>query len=229
LLFRRQSTRTARRLHRLGGAALFTDPTLAQPLADQGLLHRLSPETLVDDDVLLTAARDGLRDGHWISDVPHVLAQRGRLPRGRGGGRRTTVGVRVVRQPRHPLRPHGGLDRKIADLLTSKKNSPVIYVPQLAEVPPAATSEVYIFSNGIQPEHRGPLGFQGDVFPTAPGDAQYSPLRSLELVTWKNPRSARELTAAADVLAAQKAGELSLTSPGIVINMPFLAWPSGHR
>jgi len=61
------------------------------------------------------------------------------------------------------------------------------------------------------------------------GDAQYSRLRSLELVTWKNPRSARELTAAADVLAAQKAGELSLTSPGIVINMPFLAWPSGHR
>jgi len=120
-------------------------------------------------------------------------------------------------------------DRKIADLLTSKKNSPVIYVPQLAEVPPAATSQVYIFSNGIQPEHRGPLGFQGDVFPTAPGDAQYSPLRSLELVTWKNPGTARELTAAADVLAAQKAGELSLTSPGIVINMPFLDWPSGHR
>ena len=28
---------------------LFTDPILAQPLADQGLLHRLSPETLVDD------------------------------------------------------------------------------------------------------------------------------------------------------------------------------------
>jgi hypothetical protein len=27
---------------------LFSDPTLAQPLAEQGLLHRLSPETLVD-------------------------------------------------------------------------------------------------------------------------------------------------------------------------------------
>lgn len=84
-------------------------------------------------------------------------------------------------------------DRKIADLLTGKMNSPVIYVPQLAEVPPAATSKVYIFSNGVQPEHRGPLGFQGDVFPTAPGDAKYSPLRSLVLVTWKNPRSARRL------------------------------------
>ncbi len=48
-------------------------------------------------------------------------------------------------------------------------------------------------------------------------------------MTWKNPGRARELTAAADVLAAQKAGELSLASPGIVINMPFLDWPSGHR
>ncbi len=28
---------------------LFTDPTLAQPLAEQGLLYRLSPETLVDE------------------------------------------------------------------------------------------------------------------------------------------------------------------------------------
>lgn len=29
---------------------LLTDPSLAQPLTDQGLLHRLSPETLVDQD-----------------------------------------------------------------------------------------------------------------------------------------------------------------------------------
>ena len=50
---------------------LFTDPTLAQPLADHGLLHRLSPETLVDqqtaealtellDDLLRTDAFDDL-------------------------------------------------------------------------------------------------------------------------------------------------------------------------
>jgi hypothetical protein len=30
---------------------LFTDPTLAQPLADQGLLHQLSPEMLIDQSV----------------------------------------------------------------------------------------------------------------------------------------------------------------------------------
>lgn len=50
---------------------LLTDPTLAQPLADQGLLHRLSPETLVDqsttealtellDDMLNQEVFDGL-------------------------------------------------------------------------------------------------------------------------------------------------------------------------
>ncbi|SDY63557.1 hypothetical protein SAMN05661080_04113 [Modestobacter sp. DSM 44400] len=120
-------------------------------------------------------------------------------------------------------------DQKIADLLTGKKNSPVVYVPELAKVPPEATSPVYIFSNGIQPEHRGPLGFQGDVFPTAPGDPGYSPLRALNLVTWKDGASPRQLTSAADVLAAQQAGELTLQQPGIIINMPFLQWPTGHR
>jgi hypothetical protein len=57
---------------------LFTDPTLAQPLADQGLLHRLSPETLVDqqtaealtellDDLLRADAFDGLnRDAAFV-------------------------------------------------------------------------------------------------------------------------------------------------------------------
>ena len=41
---------------------LLTDPTLAQPLADQGLLHRLSPETLVDQEATegLTELLDGL-------------------------------------------------------------------------------------------------------------------------------------------------------------------------
>ncbi len=57
---------------------LFTDPTLAQPLADHGLLHRLSPETLVDqqtaealtellDDLLRADAFDGLdRDAAFV-------------------------------------------------------------------------------------------------------------------------------------------------------------------
>jgi len=48
---------------------LLTDPTLAQPLADQGLLHRLSPESLVDQpttealaEILGKLLRDGAFD-----------------------------------------------------------------------------------------------------------------------------------------------------------------------
>lgn len=89
--------------------------------------------------------------------------------------RRTTISFRLVRHRGIRFAHTEVSDRKIADLLTGKMNSPVIYVPQLVEVPPAATSKVYIFSSGVQPEHRGPLGFQGDVFPTAPGDASTRP------------------------------------------------------
>ncbi len=120
-------------------------------------LHRLGGASAL---TLLLAT-----DDHWISDVPHVLAQRAEPP-----SVFASYGDRGIRFTHTEVS-----DRKIADLLTSTKNSPVIYVLQLAEAPPAATWEVYIFSNGIQPEQRGPLGVQGDVFPTAPGDAQYSP------------------------------------------------------
>lgn len=61
---------------------LLTDPTLAQPLADQGLLHRLSPETLVDqstaealtellDDMLTAGAFDGLDRNTAFAELSH--------------------------------------------------------------------------------------------------------------------------------------------------------------
>ena len=62
---------------------LFSDPTLAQPLADQGLLHRLSPEALVDqeaaeglaellDGLIGTGAFDGLeRDNHDFAELSY--------------------------------------------------------------------------------------------------------------------------------------------------------------
>ena len=61
---------------------LFTDPTLAQPLADQGLLHRLSPETLVEqqtaealtellDDLLRAGAFDALDRDTSFAEISH--------------------------------------------------------------------------------------------------------------------------------------------------------------
>jgi hypothetical protein len=118
-------------------------------------------------------------------------------------------------------------DADVAKLLTDMMDSPVLFVPSLANTPDAALSNVYVFSNGI--EGMGPLGFAPDVFDNPPGTDGYSPLRRLIMVSWVNPAEARELKSAADVLAAESAGEVVIDQPGIVINMPFVVWDGGKR
>jgi hypothetical protein len=48
-------------------------------------------------------------------------------------------------------------------------------------------------------------------------------------VKWADAAKARELKSAAEVLAAQKAGEVTITQPGVVVNMPFVVWDGGKR
>jgi len=118
-------------------------------------------------------------------------------------------------------------DPGIAEKLTAMMKSPVLHVPSLAKAPAESLAPVYVFENGIA--GKGPLGFQGDVFPSPPGTAGYTPLRSIYLVKWADPAKARELKSAGDVLAAQKAGEVTITQPGVVVNMPFVVWDGGKR
>jgi hypothetical protein len=119
-------------------------------------------------------------------------------------------------------------DPEVADALTDMMGgSPVIVVPELAEVPAAARDDVFVFANGV--EGTGPLGFQPDVFASVPGDDGYSPLRTVVLVTWHDEDEARELTSADDVRAAADAGEVELDETDTVVNMPVLTWPGGER
>lgn len=118
-------------------------------------------------------------------------------------------------------------DPGIADTLTKMMASPVIYVPALAQVPASSLATVYVFANGLA--GKGPLGFQADVFPNPPGTDGYSPLRSINVVTWADPAAARELKSAAEVITAEKAGEVTIAQPGIVVNMPFVVWDGGKR
>jgi hypothetical protein len=118
-------------------------------------------------------------------------------------------------------------DAKVAELLTDMMGSPVLVVPALAQAPNATLSNVYVFTNGIRGE--GPLGFQPDVFDNPPGTAGYSPLRALNLVTWKRLESARELKSAAEVKRAVNRAEVTSERPGVIINMPLLTWPGGRR
>ncbi len=57
----------------------------------------------------------------------------------------------------------------------------------------------------------------------------YSPLRRVNLVYWEEEKRARVLKSAAEVIDAQRAGELRIESTGIVVNMPLLTWPGGER
>jgi hypothetical protein len=118
-------------------------------------------------------------------------------------------------------------DMGVSETLTNMMESPVMYVPSLASVPAESLANVYVFTNGV--EGTGPFGFQADVFDNPPGTDGYTPLRRLNVVTWAAGASARELTSATDVLAAEAAGELTIEQPGVVINMPFIVWDGGKR
>lgn len=118
-------------------------------------------------------------------------------------------------------------DSKIAQLLTKMKGSPVLVVPSLAQAPQDMLANVYVFTNGLK--GGGPLEFQPDVFDNPPDTEGYRPLRRLNLVTWKNAQAARELKTAAEVREAIAKGEVTVEQPGVVVNMPILTWPGGHR
>lgn len=118
-------------------------------------------------------------------------------------------------------------DPGIATLLTDMMDSPVLLVPALAEVPESALANVFVFENGLT--GMGPLGFQPDVFDNPPGSEGYSPLRAVTLVSWVNADTAREITSVMELIELEQNGEVVLTQPGVVINMPFITWAGGER
>lgn len=118
-------------------------------------------------------------------------------------------------------------DPQVAALLTRMKGSPVLVVPSLANAPQDMLAKVYVFKNGVSGD--GPFDFQADVFDRPPGASGYSPLRALHFVTWKDERTARLLTSAAEVEQAASRGEIAVERTNVVINMPLLTWPSGRR
>jgi len=119
-------------------------------------------------------------------------------------------------------------DPKVAELLTNMMNSPVLVVASLAKAPEDTLADVYVFTNGVK-NGEGPFKFQADVFDRPPGKEGYTPLRRVNLVAWKEEGKARELKSAAEVKAAEAAGELETKRPGVVVNMPLLTWPGGRR
>jgi len=118
-------------------------------------------------------------------------------------------------------------DPQVAAMLTRMMGPQVLVVPSLKEIPDRLLATVFIFRNGVKGE--GPMGFQPDVFDAVPGDRAYTPLRRIVLVSWRDQRQARTLLSAEEIRLAVQQGTLGLSTPGIVVNMPMLTWPGGHR
>jgi len=112
-------------------------------------------------------------------------------------------------------------------MLTRMMGPKVIVVPRLTQASAVLLADVYVFTNGVKGE--GPFGFQSDVFDSVPGDDLYSPLRRVNLVAWNSGSSPRELRSVEQIKAAEANGEIAVTQPGVVVNMPILAWPGGQR
>ncbi|MFN2555868.1 MAG: hypothetical protein ABR592_03185 [Nitriliruptorales bacterium] len=119
-------------------------------------------------------------------------------------------------------------DPYAAGLLTGMMGgSPVLLVPELALVPDPALAAVYVFTNGVRGE--GPLGYQPDVFDSAPPDSSYRPLRRVHLVAWSPNASPVVLNSVQEIIDAERLGALTIRRSDVVVNMPFLTWPGGQR
>jgi hypothetical protein len=116
-------------------------------------------------------------------------------------------------------------DKGLANHLTNVTHSRVSYTPALGNVPPQSLGNIYVFANGIK--GLGPLGFQANVADSQPGDSGYSPLWRINNVEWKQGVSPREIKSEADILSAQKNGELTVTPSNKVVNCPFVQWHGG--
>ena len=116
-------------------------------------------------------------------------------------------------------------DEKLANYLTNLTNSRVVYTPALKYAPPQSLANIYEFTNGFKGS--GPEGFQPNIADSQPGDNNYSPLWKVNLVTWNNGTTPRELTSEDDIVNAVKNKEITIKPTEIIVNCPFVQWKDG--
>lgn len=115
-------------------------------------------------------------------------------------------------------------DKTQAKMISEKQKWKVELAPPLGKAPKEALDTVYVFLNGIT--GNGTQGFQEEIFPSTPVQTeQYSAIRSVVNVNWKNANNAGVLDSVQKILDAEKEGKVQLTDTEIVMNMPQIVWP----
>jgi hypothetical protein len=116
-------------------------------------------------------------------------------------------------------------DQKVADQLTKMTNFTVNVAPILSQTPEPARGQAYIFTNGVS--GKGPNGFQPPVLNANPSNQSYSPLVQVNMVTWKDASSAKELKSIQEIMTAQQGGKLTVQKTDIIANHPAVKWEGG--
>ncbi|AIC15506.1 DUF7482 domain-containing protein [Nitrososphaera viennensis] len=116
-------------------------------------------------------------------------------------------------------------DQDVAAQLTNESGFQVNFAPLLAKTPQDARNQAYFFTNGI--EGNGTFGFQLPVVTSKPGDGDYSPLWQVNMASWKETATPRELTSVQQVMDAQNSGQLDIMATDIIVNHPAIKWDGG--
>jgi len=124
-------------------------------------------------------------------------------------------------------------NQEMAEKLTKMVSYRTVYAPQNAEaIDKTKIAKFYIFTNGIdhagvEPWNGGPFGFQIDIFESVPGDEMYTSVRMPYAVTWNENAKPRILKSVEELMAAETAGELTMESTDVIVNVPVVRWPGG--
>lgn len=110
-------------------------------------------------------------------------------------------------------------DSRVAASITNTTGFKVNVAPNLALTPDSARQQGYDFVNGIKTSG-SPMGFQLGIASALPGEKGYSPLYQLNFVKWNANATPKILKSVAEIITAEKNGELTIAKTDIVINSP---------
>lgn len=111
-------------------------------------------------------------------------------------------------------------DSKIAASITKSTGFKVNFAPALAMIPVSARGQGYDFLNGIKGD--GSFGFQTPVSNAMPGEKNYSPLVQLNLIRWNFTAKPAVLNSVAEIMNAQKNGQITIINTNIIIDSPVV-------
>ncbi|MGI0008852.1 MAG: DUF7482 domain-containing protein, partial [Nitrosopumilaceae archaeon] len=118
-------------------------------------------------------------------------------------------------------------DKTHAKAISEKQKWKVEIAPPLGKTPKESLGDVYMFLNGTK--GNGTRGFQDEVFSSTPTQTeQYSAIRSVIHVTWKDNQEPEVLDSVQKILDTQKEDKIELEKTSAIINMAQIVWPDGQ-